>query len=152
MHNINNLSVQDLFFPVHDEILFQQHGKSLAQDLQLGVVECKVYHNILLNTKSQIDFDFLLQLHSLDETEEDNRIICFGKKCKLVEYSRGKKEDDHCSNHKFLVEWNDINQTKSWVNFLASSISNPKPIISSARSRNHIDLIEYAFLSPHSVL
>jgi hypothetical protein len=35
MHNINvnSLSVQNLFFPLHDEILFQGHGKSQAQDL-----------------------------------------------------------------------------------------------------------------------
>jgi hypothetical protein len=59
MHNINvnNLSVQNLFFPLHDAILFQAYGKSQAQDLQLGVVECKNYRNVLLNTKSQIDFD-----------------------------------------------------------------------------------------------
>jgi hypothetical protein len=46
MHNINvnNLSVQNLFFPLHDAILFQRHEKSQAQDLQLGVLECKVYH------------------------------------------------------------------------------------------------------------
>jgi hypothetical protein len=54
IHNINNLSVQNLFFPLHDAILFQGHGKSQsqAQDLQLGVLECKVYHNVLMNTKS----------------------------------------------------------------------------------------------------
>jgi hypothetical protein len=65
MHNINvnNLSVQTLFFPLHDTILFQGHGKSQEQDLQLGVLECKVYYNILLNAKSQVDFDRLLQLH-----------------------------------------------------------------------------------------
>jgi hypothetical protein len=74
MHNINinNLSVENLFFPLHDAILFQGHGKSQAQDLQLGVVECKVYHDVLLNTKSQVDFDRFLQLHMLDNTEEDN--------------------------------------------------------------------------------
>jgi hypothetical protein len=74
MHNtyLNNLSVQNLFFPLHDAILFQGHGKSQAQDLQLEIVECKVYHNNLLNTKSQIDFDCLLQLHMPDKTEEDN--------------------------------------------------------------------------------
>jgi hypothetical protein len=38
--NVNNLSVQNLFFPLHDATLFQTHGKSQAQDLQLGVVEC----------------------------------------------------------------------------------------------------------------
>jgi hypothetical protein len=50
MHNINvnNLSFQNLFFPLHDAILFQGHGKSQAQDLQLGVLECKVYHNVLM--------------------------------------------------------------------------------------------------------
>jgi hypothetical protein len=73
MHNINtnNLSVQNHLFPLNDAILFQGHGKSQAQDLQLGVVECKVYHNVLLNTKSQVDFDHLLQLHMLYKTEED---------------------------------------------------------------------------------
>jgi hypothetical protein len=50
MHNMKSLSVQNLFFPLHDSILFQGHGKSQAQDLQLGVVECKVYQNVLLNT------------------------------------------------------------------------------------------------------
>jgi hypothetical protein len=64
MHNVNvnNLSVQNLFFPLHDEIIFQGNGKSQAQaqDLQLGVVECKVYHNLLMKTKSQVAFDRLL--------------------------------------------------------------------------------------------
>jgi hypothetical protein len=71
MHNINinNLSAQNLFFLLNDAVLFQGHGKSKAQDLQLGVVECKFYHNVLLNTKSQVDFDCLLQLHMLDKTE-----------------------------------------------------------------------------------
>jgi hypothetical protein len=38
MYNINNASVQNLFFLLHDAILFQGHGKSQAQDLQLGVL------------------------------------------------------------------------------------------------------------------
>jgi hypothetical protein len=68
--NLNNLIVQNLLFSLHDAILFQRHGKSQAQDLKLGVLECKVYHNVLLNTKAQVDFDHLLQLHMLDKTEE----------------------------------------------------------------------------------
>jgi hypothetical protein len=60
MHDIsvNNLSFQNLFVPLHDAdaILFQGHGKSQAQDLQVGVAEYKVYHNVLINTKSQVDF------------------------------------------------------------------------------------------------
>jgi hypothetical protein len=42
--NVNNLIVQNLFFPLHDASLFPGHGNSQAQDLQLGVLECKVYH------------------------------------------------------------------------------------------------------------
>jgi hypothetical protein len=53
--NVNNVTVQNLFFPLHDVISFQGHGKSQAQDFQLGVLECKVYHNVLLKTKSQVD-------------------------------------------------------------------------------------------------
>jgi hypothetical protein len=73
MHSINNLSVQNFFFPLHDAI-FLGHGKFQAQDLQLRVLECKVYHNTLMNTKSQIGFDCLHQLHVLDKIEEDNNM------------------------------------------------------------------------------
>jgi hypothetical protein len=69
--NINNLSAQNLFFPLHDAISFQGYGESQAQDLKLVVMECKVYHTVLLNTKSQVDFDRLLQLHTLDKNEEN---------------------------------------------------------------------------------
>jgi hypothetical protein len=34
MHNVNSLSVQNLFFRLHDAILFQGHGKSQAQEFQ----------------------------------------------------------------------------------------------------------------------
>jgi outer membrane protease len=33
MYSVNNLSVQNLFFPLHDAILFQGYGKSQEQDL-----------------------------------------------------------------------------------------------------------------------
>jgi outer membrane protease len=44
MDSVNNLSVQNLFFPLHDAVLSQGRSKSQARDLQLGVLECKVYH------------------------------------------------------------------------------------------------------------
>jgi hypothetical protein len=73
-------------------------------------VESKVFHNVLLNTKSQIDFDRLLQLHMLDKTEEDKDMYwgCF----KVVHYCK-EKGGHHCSNQECLVEWNDIDKTKS---------------------------------------
>jgi hypothetical protein len=129
--NVNNLSVQNLFFPLHDTILFQGHGKSQAQDLQLGVVECKIYNSVLLNTMSQVDCDRLLQLRMLDNTEEDKDISW--ECCKVVDYCK-EKGDINSSNHKCLVEWNDINKTKSWVNYFALSLSNPKTIISFAKN------------------
>jgi hypothetical protein len=112
--NVNNLRFQNLSFPLYDAILFQGHGKSPAQDLQLGVLECKFYHNVLMNTKSQIDFDRLLQLHVLDNTEEDNDVSW--ECCKVVDYCK-EKEDVNSSNQRCLVEWNDINDTKSKVKY-----------------------------------
>jgi hypothetical protein len=86
MHIINNLSVQNPFFPLYDAILFQQHGKYQTQDLQLGIVECKVYHNVSMNTESQVDFDSFMQLNMLDNTEEYNDMSW--ECCKVVDYCR----------------------------------------------------------------
>jgi hypothetical protein len=61
--NVNKLCVKNVFFPLHDAILFEGHGNSQAQDLQLGVLEYKLDHNFFMKTKSQVDFDRLLQLH-----------------------------------------------------------------------------------------
>jgi hypothetical protein len=136
---------QNLFFPLHDAILFQAHGKSQAQDLQLGVAEFKVYHYVLLKTNSQVHFDRLLQLHMLDQTQEDNDMSL---EChKVVDYC--KKVDVNSSNHKCLVEWNDINKTKSWVNYFALSLSNPKPIISFARNNNLLDKMPFCHFTQY---
>jgi hypothetical protein len=63
--------------------------RSQEQDLKLGVLECKVYHNVLLNTKYQFDFDRLLQLHMLNNTEEDNDMSW--EYCKVVDYCKEKE-------------------------------------------------------------
>jgi hypothetical protein len=149
MHNINvnNLSVQNFFFPLHDAILFQGHVKSQAQDMQLGVVECKVYHNVLLKRKSQVfDFNCLFQRHILDKTKEYNDMSW--KCCKVVDY-RKEKGDVNSSNHKCLVEWNDINKTKSWVDYFALSLSNPKPIISFSSKNNLLDKMLFCHLTQY---
>jgi hypothetical protein len=49
----NFVNFQNLLFPLQDAILFLGYGKSQEQDLQLGVLECKVYHNVLLNLNSK---------------------------------------------------------------------------------------------------
>jgi hypothetical protein len=60
-----------------------------------------------MNTKSQVDFDRLLQLHMLDYTEEDNDMswLCH----EVVDYCK-EKGDVISSNHKCWVEWYDINR------------------------------------------
>jgi hypothetical protein len=63
-----------------------------------------------LNTKYEVDFDHFIQLHMLDKTEEDDDLSW--ECCKVIGYCR-QKGDDHNSNHKCLVEWNDIIKTKS---------------------------------------
>jgi hypothetical protein len=54
-----------------------------------------------MNTKSQIDFDRLLQLHKLDKTEEDKDM--YWECHKLVDCCK-EKGDVNSSNHKCLVE------------------------------------------------
>ena len=122
-----NSSVQDFLFPLYDVILFQGHGKFQNNHLRLGVLECKAYHYILMNSKSQIDFDCLRQMHVLDMAENDCDISW---ECsKVLEYCE-ERGADSSTYHKCLVEWSGINKSQSWVNFLAVSLSNPTPIIS----------------------
>jgi hypothetical protein len=82
----------------------------------------------------------------LDKTEEDNDMSW--ECCKVVDY-RKEIGYGHCSNQKCLVEWNDINKTKSWVNYFALSLSNPKPIISFARNNNLLDKIPFCHLTQY---
>jgi hypothetical protein len=67
---------------------------------------------------------------------------------KVVDYCK-EKGDVNSSNHKCLVEWNDINKTKSWVNYFVLSLSNPKPIISFASSNNLLDNMLFCHLTQY---
>jgi hypothetical protein len=51
-------------------------------------VEYKFHHNVLMNTKSQVDFDRLLQLNMLDMTEDENEMSC--ECCKVIGYCKEK--------------------------------------------------------------
>jgi hypothetical protein len=99
-----------------------------------------------MNTKSQIDFHCLLQLHMLDKTEEDNDMSW--ESHKVVDYCK-EKGDVNNSNHKCLVEWNHINKTKSWVNDFTLSLSDTKPIISFARNNNILDKMPFCHLTQY---
>jgi hypothetical protein len=60
-----------------------------------------------------------------------------------------EKGDDHSSNHKCWLEWNDITKTKSWVNYFALSLSNPKPIISFSRNNNLFNKMPFCHLAQY---
>jgi hypothetical protein len=47
------------------------------------------------------------------------------------------------------MEWNNINKTKSCVNYFALSLSNPKPIISLARNSNLLDKMPFCHLTQY---
>jgi hypothetical protein len=47
------------------------------------------------------------------------------------------------------VEWNDVNKTKSWMNYFALSLSNPKPIITFARNINLLDKMPFCHLTQY---
>jgi hypothetical protein len=79
----------------------------------------------------------------LDKSEEDNDMSW---ECHKVVDQCKEKGDVNNSNHKCLVEWNDINKTKSWVTYFALSLSNPKPIISFARNNNLLDKMPFSHL------
>jgi hypothetical protein len=68
--------------------------------------------------------------------------------CKVVDYCK-EKRDVNSSNRKYLVKWNDVNKTKSWVNYFALSFSNPKPIISFANINNLLDKMHFCHLNQY---
>ena len=53
MQSMCNTSVQNFLYPMYDAILFQGHGKFQNNDLQLGVLGCKAYNNVLMDSKSR---------------------------------------------------------------------------------------------------
>jgi hypothetical protein len=85
-------------------------------------------------------------LLQLEQTEND-KVISW-EYYKVVDYCK-EKGDVNSSNHKCLVEWNDVNKNKSWMNYFASSLSNPKPIISFARNNNLLDKMPICHLSQY---
>ena len=79
-----------------------------------------MYHSVLMNSKSKVDFDCLHNLHMLDvaEESEDTSWEC----SKILEYheDRGGNDDHHIN---CLVEWRSINKTHSCLNFFVPELN-----------------------------
>jgi hypothetical protein len=72
-------------------------------DLQLGVLECKAYHDVLIISKSQVHFDCLLQIHALDmeETSLGN----------IIRYSNTAKKGEWMAVHTINFTLNGMTST-----------------------------------------
>ena len=58
-----NLNVQGFAFPLHDLIPLNDQRVFGDKVVQKGTSECKIYHSVLMNSKSKFDFDRLRNLH-----------------------------------------------------------------------------------------
>jgi hypothetical protein len=113
--------------------MVENHANYKNIDLHLGIPECQIYHSAMTGSKSQIELGCLHQLHLLDrlEYDQDKSWEC----TKMLKYCE-EIGMNTSTNHKCLVEWNDINKSQSWVNFFALSLSDPIPVISFATNQN----------------
>jgi hypothetical protein len=142
---ICNSSSKEMFFPLYDAVMLkgQEIWKNVDVPIHLGASKCLIYHSALMKTKSQSELDWLRQLHILDKEEDD---LDESWECtKVLKYCEDSRKD-MSTNHNCLVEWNDINNSQSWVNFFALSLSNPTPIISFARKHNLLDNMAFQHL------
>jgi hypothetical protein len=87
------LSVQGSFFPLYDIVYFKGHKGFNDGKLQLGALECKAYHNVLMKSNSQIDFDRLHRIHNLDKVEEDRDRVNSWECSKVLKHYEDRGED-----------------------------------------------------------
>jgi hypothetical protein len=106
-------------------------------------MECKIYHDTLMNSKSRNDFDRLRNLHTMDMIEEYNNKSW--QWSKMLEYN---EERGASGEHQLncLVEWKNLNKTQSWFNIFTLSHSNPTPIIAYTRANNVLDQMPFCHL------
>jgi hypothetical protein len=98
---ICNSSVQEVFFPLYDVVVFGNSANDKNIDLHLGIPECQIYHSALIGSKCQIELDCLHQLHILDrlEDDQDKSWEC----TKVLKYCE-EIGMNTSTNHKCLVE------------------------------------------------
>jgi hypothetical protein len=110
-------------------------------DLHLGIPECQIYHSALIGSKSQTELDdHLSQLRISDRLEDDQNKSW---ECtKVLKYCE-EIGMNTSTNHKCLVEWNEMKKSQSWINFFVLSLGNPTLVILFARNQNLLHLIQY---------
>jgi hypothetical protein len=105
-----------------------------------------VYYNALMKYNSRNGFDWLRNLHTMDMVEEDSDV---SKQCsKMLEYKEDRVASDG-HQHNSLVERKNINNTQSWANFFALSLSNPTRIIEFVRPNNVLHKFPFHHLAQY---
>jgi hypothetical protein len=132
--------------------MLENHANYRNIDLHLGITDCQIYHGDLIGSKSQTELDSLHQLHACDRSEDDQDKSW---ECtKVLKYCE-EIGMNISTNHKCLVEWNDINKSKerndinkskSWDDFFALSLSNRTPANSFARNQNLLNRMPFCHL------
>jgi hypothetical protein len=94
----------------------ERREKEQEVDLQLGSNECRAYQSVILEPKVQCQLDHMRQLHVPYKNEDghDRSWECI----KVLKYSK-ERTADFDIDHRCLIEWNDLNNSQSWVNFFA---------------------------------
>jgi hypothetical protein len=112
-------------------------------DLYLGIPECQIYHSALIGSRSQTGLDRLHQLHMLGrlEDDQDKSWEC----TKVLKYCE-EIGMNTSTNHKCLVEWNEMKKSQSWINFFVLSLGNPTLVILFARNQNLLNRMPFCHL------
>ena len=76
LKSVCNVSAQSILFLLYDSIPLNNQDRPNDKNPKLGLLEYKEYHDDLVNSKSKNDSDWLHNLHTLDMTEEDNKMSC----------------------------------------------------------------------------
>jgi hypothetical protein len=111
--------------------------------LQLGSIECRACQSVILEPNVQCQLDHLRHLHVLDKNEDgdDRSWGCI----KVLKYSEESKAYNNV-DHRFLVEWKDLNRSQSRVSFFALCLCNPIPIIPFAKGHNLLKSLHFVIL------
>jgi hypothetical protein len=91
MNNINNLSVQNLFFPLHDATLFQGHGLIMVELFVLSISNPKPIISFQINNNllDKMPFFHLIQNCRSKTAEDIARILKISKSPAGIKYKFG---------------------------------------------------------------
>jgi hypothetical protein len=143
-----NSGLQGNIFSLYNTVKFEDKRKVKDVKIQLGSAEYRAYQSVILEPKPQCQLDHLRQLHILDKLEDgyDSSWECI----KVLKYAKERTAVDGVY-HRHLLEWNDLNKSKSLLKFFVVCLNNPTPIISLAREHTLLNKPPFFNLIPYCI-